>query len=131
MSLKQSLFALVAAVFALLLMFMMGQNAKKSYIQEQASLESFSKEAKSLAGLKAKFSNKENVQRAIQTLNRIARPAKDFKKSDVQVLVYENLKESTLGVMLRKIENGTLDIKKLDVIRVNGESATLRLEIKK
>lgn len=115
----------------LFVLYMMGNNAKKSYFNEKVNLESFSKEAKSMAGLKSKFSNKTNKERAIKTLARIAAPNKDFKKSDARVLVYENLAASTLGNLLRKIENSTLDIKKLEINRQNATTATLRMEIKK
>ena len=109
----------------------MGNNAKKSFFSEKESLELFSKEAKSLTSLKSKFGDKKNVQRTIKTLSRIAPATKDFKKSDVRVLVYENLSTATLGNLVRKIGNSTLNIKKLEINRISETSATLRLEIKK
>lgn len=131
MSQKQSLLFFVAAFIILFMVYMMGSNAKQLYFSEKENLESFSKEAKSLSALKSKFGDKKNIDRTIKTLNRIARASKDFKKSDVRVLFYENLTTSTLGNLVRKIGNSTLNIKKLEINRINETSATLRLEIKK
>ena len=131
MSQKQSLLFFVGAFLVLLMVGMMGSNAKRSYFLEKENLESFSQEAKSLAGLKRKFGDKEQMQRALKTLGRIAPVSKDFKKSDVRVLVYENLAASTLNNLLHKIENSTLNIKTLEIIRKNATSATIRMEIKK
>jgi len=131
MSQKQSLLFFVAAFIILFMVYMMGNNAKQLYFSEKENLESFSKEAKSLSALKSKFGDKKNIDRTIKTLNRIARASKDFKKSDVRVLFYENLTTSTLGNLVRKIGNSTLNIKKLEINRINETSATLRLEIKK
>ena len=131
MSQKQSLLFFIGAFFVLFMVYMMGINAKKTYFNEKANLETFSKEAKSLAGLKSKFGDKKNTDRTIKTLGRIAAASKDFKKSGARVLVYENLAASTLGNLLRKIENSTLNIKKLEINRQNSSTATLRMEIKK
>jgi len=131
MSQKQSLLFFVAAFIILFMVYMMGNNAKQLYFSEKENLESFSKEAKSLSALKSKFGDKKNIDRTIKTLNRIARASKDFKKSDVRVLFYESLTTSTLGNLVRKIGNSTLNIKKLEINRINEASATLRLEIKK
>lgn len=131
MSQKQSLLFFVAAFIILFMVYMMGSNAKQLYFSEKENLESFSKEAKSLSALKSKFGDKKNIDRTIKTLNRIARASKDFKKSDVRVLFYESLTTSTLGNLVRKIGNSTLNIKKLEINRINETSATLRLEIKK
>jgi len=130
MSQKQSLLFFVGAFFLLFMIYMMGNNARKTYSLEKANVESFQKEAKSLASLKTKF-DKKSIERTVKTLTRIAAPAKDFKKSDVRVLVYENLALSTLNNLLRKIENSTLNIKKLEINRMNDSSVNLRMEIKK
>jgi hypothetical protein len=130
MSLRQSLIFFIGAVLALFVTYMMGQNARKSYMQEQSTLEAFEKDARSLAGLKSKFSDKENIDRAIKTLKRIAPTSKDFKKSDARVLLFENLDAGKLGSLIRKVENGTLNLKKFEIIRQSNESASLRLEIK-
>lgn len=131
MSQKQSLLFFVAAFVVLFIVYMMGNNAKKTYFNEKETLESFSKEAKSLASLKSKFGDKKIVDKTIKTLGRIAPVSKDFKKSDVRVLVYENLTISKLGNLIRKIGNSTLNVKKLEINRLSESSATLRLEIKK
>jgi len=131
MSQKQSLLFFVAAFFVLLMVYMMGQNAKKSYFTQKESLEIFEKEAKSMGALKNKFGNKKALERTLKTLTRITPASRDFKKSDVRVLVYENLAPSTLNSLLRKIENSTLLIKKLEINRKNDSTASVRLEIKK
>lgn len=115
----------------LFVLYMMGANAKKQYFAEQENLALFTQEAKSLAGLKSKFGDKKVMQRTLKTLMRIAPVGKDFKRSDARVLVFENLSASTLDALLRKIENSTLNIKKLLITRLNDTSATLRLEIKR
>jgi hypothetical protein len=109
----------------------MGANAKNAYFQEKEHLELFTQEAKSLAGLKSKFGDKKVVERMIKGLNRITPPSRDFKKSDYRVLLYENLSASTLNTLLRKIENSTLNIKRLEITRQNAHSASVRLEIKR
>ncbi len=131
MSQKQSLLFFLAAFVVLFMVYMMGNNAKSAYFTEKENLESFSKEAKSLAALKGKFGDKKNMDKTIKTLNRIVQVSKDFKKSDVRVLLYENLTTVTLGNLIRKIGNSTLNIKKLEITRISDTSATLRLEIKK
>ncbi len=131
MTQKQSLLFFILAILLLFMVYMMGNNAKKSFFSEKESLEHFSKEAKSLATLKSKFSDKKSVQRTIKTLKRIAKVSKDYKKSDVRVLLYEDLSTATLGNLLRKIQNSTLNIKKLEIKRLSETKASLRLEIKK
>jgi len=131
MSQKQSLLFFLAAFSLLFVVYMMGNNAKKTYFSEKDTLETFSKEAKSLAALKSKFGNKKVIDKSIKTLGRIAPTSKDFKKSDVRVLIYENLTVSTLGNLIRKIGNSTLNVKKLEITRLSESSATLRLEIKR
>jgi hypothetical protein len=131
MSQKQSLLFFAGAFFVLFMVYMMGQNAKKDYFAQKESLETFEKEAKSLGALKGKFGDKKALERTLKTLSRITPASRDFKKSDVRVLVYENLAPSTLNSLLRKVENSTLLIKKLEIIRQNASTATVRLEIKK
>jgi hypothetical protein len=131
MSQKQSLVFFFAAFIVLFMLYMMGQNAKKDYFSAKEHLETFEKEAKSMTALKEKFGNKKALDRTLKTLSRIAEASRDFKKSDVRVLVYENLAPSTLNTLLRKIENSTLLLKKLEVTRINDSTATLRLEIRK
>ncbi len=131
MSQKQSLVFFMAAFLVLFMLYMMGQNAKKGYFSEKERLETFEKEAKSIGALKGKFGDKKVLERTLKTLSRITPASRDFKKSDVRVLVYENLAPSTLNSLLRKIENSTLLLKKLEVTRQNDSTATLRLEIRK
>ncbi len=131
MSLKRSILFLFALVLALFLLFMMGQNAKKSYEKEKENIEIFAQEAKSLSTLKRKFGDKKAFSRAVSTLTRIAKPSKDYKKSDVRILLFENLAPSTLNNLLRKIENSTLLLKKLEITRQNSATASVRLEIKR
>ncbi len=131
MSQKQSLFFITGLLAILIVVFMLGNNAKKSYLQEKQVLETFEREASSLGVLKRKFGDKKVYERTIKNLNRIAAPSKDFKKGDRRVQIYENLSPSTLNVLLRKIANSTLNIKKLEINRINPTSATVRLEIKK
>jgi len=131
MSQKQSLLFFAAAFFVLFMLYMMGQNAKKSYFLEKVNLETFEKEAKSMGALKNKFGDKKTLERTLKMLTRITPTSRDFKKSDVRVLVYENLAPSTLNSLLRKIENSTLLIKKLEISRQNASTASVRLEIKK
>ena len=131
MTQKQSLLFFILASLILIMIYIMGNNAKKDFFSEKENLELFSKDAKSLSTLKNKFADKKNVQRTIKTLNRIARATKDFKKSDVHVLIYEDVSSTVLANLLRKIQNSTLNIKKLEINRLSGAKASLRLEIKK
>ena len=131
MTQKQSLLFFILAFLVLVMVYMMGNNAKKAFFSQKESLEIFSKDAKSLATLKSKFGDKKNVQRTIKTLTRIAPASKDYKKSDARILVYEDLSTSRLSNLLRKIQNSTLNIKKLEINRLSETKATLRLEIKK
>ena len=131
MSQKQSLLFFVGAFVFLFVIYIMGNNAKKTYFIEKENLETFEKEAKSLAALKTKFDDKKSIERTIKTLGRITPATKDFKKSDVRVFVYENLALSTLNNLLRKIENSTLNIKNLEINRINESTVNLRMEIKK
>ncbi len=131
MSQKQSLLFFVVASLLLGLVYVMGTNAKRAYMVEKGRLESFTKEAKSLSTLKERFANNQNRERTLKMLHRIVAPSKEFKKSDVHVFVYENLAASTLNNLVRKIENSTLEIKRLEIDRINEASATLTMEIKK
>ena len=131
MSQKQSLLGFVVALLLLLLVYAMGNNAKKSYFNDKEDLALFQKEAKSLTGLKSKFANVKANERTIKTLTRIAPLSKDFKKASTRILIFENLASSTLANLIRKIENSSLEIKRLVINRQNSSTATLRLEIKK
>jgi hypothetical protein len=131
MSQKQSLLFFLVAFLLLFTLYMMGANAKRDYFREKENLELFAQEAKSLAGLKSKFGDKKVLERTIKSLNRIATPSRDFKKSDIRVLVYENLSSSKLNTLLRKIGNSTLNLKRVEIKRQNANLATVRLEIKR
>ncbi len=131
MTQKQSLLFFLLAFLILVLVYTMGINAKKNFFVEKNNVELFSKDAKSLASLKNKFADKKSRQRTIKSLERIAQADKDFKKSDVRVLVYENLSVTVLANLLRKIQNSTLTIKNLEIRRQDAAKASLRMEIKK
>jgi hypothetical protein len=130
MSKRDSILVIIASFLALLVMYVMANNIKKEYISNHEDIQNFQKEAKSLGKLKRKF-NKDSYEKTIKSLNRISHVTSDIKKADTRILVYENLSASSLSNMLRKIENSTLLIKKLDITRISEQNANLRLEISK
>ncbi len=131
MTQKQSLLFFLLASLLVGLMYSMASRAKGDFFAQKERLELFSKDAKSLAALKSKFADKKSKQRTIKRLEHIATASKDFKKSDARVLVYEDLSANVLANLLRKIQNSTLAIKKLEIDRQSAAKATLRLEIKR
>ncbi len=131
MSQKNSIIMSAGVLLLLFVLYMMGNNAKKAYVSQKSALERFESQAHSLATLKEKFGDKNAMNRTLKTLERIAPVSKDLQKSSSRLLMYDNISATTLGNLLRKIENSTLNIKKLEIHRINENSASLHLEIKK
>ena len=68
---------------------------------------------------------------ALSSIKRIKTPSKDFTKADSRILEFEELDKRVLNQLIKKIQNSTLEIRKLDIIRESASSAKLRVEIKK
>ena len=130
MSKRDSIIFTAVALMLIFGVYIAKKSAKKSYQDEIDNLSKFEVEARSLARLKSTIGD-EKEKRVILSLNRIKAPSKDIKKGDGHLYLYENLSLNTLSAMLRKIQNSTLIIKKLEIQRVSDNSANLRLEIGK
>jgi len=130
MSKRDSMIYIFVALLLIGLLYITKRSVKTSYQNELSNLTKFEIEAKTLSKLKRSI-GKDKENRAISSLNRISTPTKDIKKGDSHLYIYENLSLSTLSAMLRKIENSTLIIKKLQIVRNSSNSANLRLEIGK
>ena len=126
-------FLLVSALAFILLLFVYisKQKQKSDYLEQKEALLVFEKEAKELGGLKSKQRDKKVKQRAIDTLKRIKAPTKDYKKSNAIVLEFSQLDKRVLNQLIKKIQNSTLEIVKLDILRDSDQFAKVRLEIKK
>jgi len=130
MSKRDSIIFIAVALMLIFGLYLAKKSAKNSYQNEIENLSKFEVEAKSLARLKSTIGDDKD-KRVILSLNRIKAPSKDIKKSDSHIYLYENLSLNTLSSMLRKIQNSTLIIKKLEIKRESDNSANLRLEIGK
>lgn len=124
------LFTLLAVIL-LVFTYVKKENAKDVYMSQKEDLLIFEKEAKELGGLKSKHKDKKLIQKTLRYLQKIKAPSKDYTKSDSRVLEFENLDKSLLNQLIKKIQNSTLEIRKLDIIRESTTSAKLRVEIKK
>ena len=122
---------LVLSVMILLFTYIKKEDAKQSYITQKEELLVFEKEAKELGVLTQKYKNKRAIQRLVSSLIKIKAPAKDFKKSDVRVLEFDSLDLQTLNRLIKKIQNSTLDIRKLDIVRESESVAKIKVEFKK
>lgn len=119
------------ALVLLLFVYIQKERAKDVYISEKEALLVFEKEAKELGSLKSKHKDKKLITRAIASLQRIKATSKDFTKSDSRVLEFDGLDKRVLNQLIKKIQNSTLEIRKLDIIRESKSTAKLRVEIKK
>ncbi|HIP02208.1 MAG TPA: hypothetical protein EYH01_07185 [Campylobacterales bacterium] len=126
-------FLMFAALGLVLLLFtyIQKERAKDAYMSQKEDLLVFEKEAKELGGLKSKHGDKKAISRSVSTLLKIKAPSKDFTKSNSRVLEFEGLDKRVLNQLIKKIQNSTLEIRKLDIIRESASAAKLRVEIKK
>lgn len=124
------LFALLGVIL-LLFAYIQKERARDAYMSQKEALLVFEKEAKELGGLKSKHKDKKLIQRTIKYLQKIKATSKDFIKSDSRVLEFDNLDKSVLNQLVKKIQNSTLEVRKLDIIRESASTAKLRVEIKK
>ncbi len=124
------LFALLGVIL-LLFAYIQKERARDAYMSQKEALLVFEKEAKELGGLKSKHKDKKLIQRTIKYLQKIKATSKDFIKSDSRVLEFDNLDKSVLNQLVKKIQNSTLEVRKLDIIRESASTAKLRMEIKK
>jgi hypothetical protein len=121
----------VLGLVLLLFVYIQKEHAKDAYMSQKEDLLIFEKEAKEIGGLKSKHRNKKAISRSLSTLLKIKVPSKDFTKSDSRVLEFEGLDKRVLNQLIKKIQNSTLEIRKLDIIRESASVAKLRVEIKK
>ncbi len=125
------LFFIAFSVVLLLVLYIQKQSAKDEYIKQKQEILLFEKEAKELAMLKKKYKDKKIAKRFVLNLQKIKAPSKDFTKSDSRVLEFDSLDARELNQLIKKIQNQTLQIKKIDIIRESESRSKLRLEIKK
>lgn len=131
MSRNRFLMFVALGLVLLLFTYIQKERAKDDYKSAKEDLLVFEKEAKELGGLKSKHGDKKAISRSISTLLKIKAPSKDFTKSDTRVLEFEGLDKRVLNQLIKKIQNSTLEIRKLDIIRESASVAKLRVEIKK
>ncbi len=124
------LFFIAFSVVLLLVLYIQKQSAKDEYIKQKQEILLFEKEAKELAMLKKKYKDKKIAKRFVLNLQKIKAPSKDFTKSDSRVLEFDSLDARELNQLIKKIQNQTLQIKKIDIIRESESRSKLRLEIK-
>ena len=125
------LFFIAFSVVLLLVVYIQKQSAKDEYIKQKQEIVLFEKEAKELAYLKKKYKDKKIAKRFVSNLQKIKAPSKDFTKSNSRVLEFDSLDARELNQLVKKIQNQTLQIKKVDIIRESESTSKLRLEIKK
>lgn len=128
MSRRNSLIFIFLLILLLIFLYILKNSAKESYHEELSNLNRFEIEAKTVAKLKNSIGKKRD-KRVLASLNRLAKPSKDLINGNTHVIVYENLTLPILSSILRKIENSTLIIKKLQIDRTSADSASMRLEI--
>ncbi len=131
MTQKNTFIFIIVSVLLLLMVYNMKNNAYHTYIEKKEQLVTFKQEAREIGALKKRFKDKSATRRLISTLEKLAKPSKDYDKSKVHILVFENLPNNVLNAILRKIENSGLKVKKLEVNRVDAKNAKVRLEIQK
>ncbi len=131
MTRKRFLMFAVLGIVLLLYAYIQKERAKEDYMSQKEDLLVFEKEAKELGGLKSKHRDKKVIERTLSSLERIKAFSKDFTKSDSRVLEFEGLDKRVLNQLIKKIQNSTLEIRKLDIIRESESLAKLRVEIKK
>jgi hypothetical protein len=131
MRLDRSSLILIASILLFMVTYFKLKEIRDEVNDRKSYLMNFERESKDLIKLKRKFDDKSVQNRVISTLNRISTPAKDMKKGDSRVLVYENLSPTSLNQFLRKLQNSTLKIKRVEIDRLSQTNATVKLEIKR
>ncbi len=131
MTQKRFILFVALSLVLLLFVYLKKESAKKEYLAQKVELLIFEKEAKELAVLKNKYKDKKVTTRLISSLKKIKAPSKDFTKQDVRVLEFEKLDVRVLNRLIKKIQNATFVITKLEIIRESDTDAKIRVEIKK
>ncbi len=128
---KNRIFIFIAlSAVILLFTYIKKENAKLSYIDQKKEILIFEKEAKELGVLQNKHKDKKSLKKLIKTLIAIKSPTKDYKKTNVRVLEFENINKRVLNRLLKKIQNSSLELRKLDIIRQTDSEAKVRVEFK-
>jgi len=131
MSQKNSIYFLIVSVLVLLLAYNMKNGAYNDFIEKKEQLVIFEKEANEIGTLKKNFQEKKIQKRLLSSLEKISKPSKDYEKTNLRILEFDNLNAATLNQLLKKIENSTLVVKKLTIERISSTNAKVQLEIKK
>ncbi len=129
----QNRLILFASLGLILLLFayIQKERAISDYMTQKEELLVFEKEAKELGALKLKHKNKKSIERTLKTLTRIKAPSKDFTKSTLRVLEFDGLDVRVLNQLIKKIQNSSLPISKLEIVRVDASTAKIKMEIKR
>ncbi len=130
---RESRFIAFVLLFTLLLIFIyiQKQRVANEYMQKKEALIAFEKEAQELGTLKLKYKDKRLSSRALESLKRIESPSKDYVKSNLQVLEFDGLDLEKLNRVIKKIQNSTLKLNKLEIIRVDDTTSKIKMEIKR
>jgi hypothetical protein len=117
-------------IVILLFTYIQKEDAKKSYMSQKEDLILFEKEAKELGVLKTKHKDKKLTKRIVDALRSIKSPAKDYKMAGTRVLEFDDVDARVLNRLIKKIQNSTLNLTKLDILRDSESSSKLRVEFK-
>ncbi len=122
----------LVAVLLVALFFSMRQNAKMAFMEQRGSYVTFEQKARSISWLKEKFQDKKWRRHQIENLKRICAPESVKERTGVEIYTFSDLDRGKLQRLLRKLENSTLLIRKLDIFKEEkGAVATLVVEISK
>jgi hypothetical protein len=131
MSQKNILLFALLSVLLLFMVYRMRDDARDAFVSQKEQVSTFEKEAKEIAMLKKRFSDKKGTKNALERLKRIATPKKEFVKGKSKILVFDQLDTAKLNALMRKIANSGLVIKHLTITRIDDLHAKVRLELAK
>lgn len=127
-------FIILGALLVILLFLVLSvQNRKVAIHDENRDLATYESKAKSLKDLK----NTWNAKKTVSQLNTIVSSPPIKKKSNIKpsgnkaTLTINNLNKNELDLILKKLLNEPLEIKKINVNRVSDKGINLTVEVNK
>ncbi|OQX72733.1 MAG: hypothetical protein B6D59_07635 [Campylobacteraceae bacterium 4484_4] len=132
MTQKQFGLFLLLSLLLLALLFSMRQHARATFLEQRESFVTFEQKARGLAWLKEKFQDKKWRRHQIENLKRISMPESVKERSGAEIYTFSGLDREKLQRLLRKLENSTLLIRKLDILKEEKRAeASVVVEIAK
>lgn len=131
MTQRHFLLFIALSLVVLIFTFVQKERSKEAYLQAKSDLVLFEQNAKEMGDLKRKFDDKKGVEKFIKSATSIQAPSKTMRKGDVEIVEFDGLDANRLNRLIKRVQNDTVELKKIEIKRSGEASASVRLEIQK